>query len=190
MSSGTSRISWITVPAFSNRLFSSFSLSPALAANDIGASISAPAKIAVIRFINLSSILSFLFRPALGFSRDPLASWLTNFHAGRTPPPQSLRPAPAPQELEEEQFDDALPSLLEWVQCPALSSAWCTSALDRPAPKVQARSALFRESSFRSSFLRTFPPSTQSAARRRRAHRLTSGEAGAPPATPETTPGK
>src|SRR5580698_7117626 len=59
MSSGISRISWITVPAFCNRLFSSFALSSAaFPANDRGASISAPAKTAAIRFINIPSMLS------------------------------------------------------------------------------------------------------------------------------------
>ena len=54
-----SKISWMTVPAFCNRLISSFAFSSVGRPNDMGASMSAPAKIVVKRFINISSIISF-----------------------------------------------------------------------------------------------------------------------------------
>src|SRR5580704_10823959 len=79
MSSGISRISWITVPAFCKRLFSSFAFSSAaLRANEKGASISAPAKIAAIRFIIMSSILFSRF--VLFVSMQALISTLAGYH--------------------------------------------------------------------------------------------------------------
>src|ERR1700688_1799366 len=53
MSSGMSRISWMTVPAFCNRSFSSFAFSSAGRANEKGASTSALPKITAKRFISV-----------------------------------------------------------------------------------------------------------------------------------------
>src|ERR1700682_3762263 len=59
MSSGMSRISWMTVPEFCNRLFSSFAFSSAGRANDKGVSTSAPAKKSAKRFITMPSMIFF-----------------------------------------------------------------------------------------------------------------------------------